>query len=208
MGEPTLYPLFVDLRHLPCLVVGGGAVAAAKAMGLLGAGAQVTVVAPAVLPAVEALDVRIERRPYRRGEAGSYRLVLTTTGLADVDRQVYEDAEAAGVFVNSADDPPHCSFHLPSRWRDGPVSVAVSSAGSSPALARWIRDRIAAEVGTGVGRLGLLLEEARRRLQAQGRPTASVDWTAVLDGPLPDLVRAGRLEEARDLLERVTASPP
>ena len=208
MDEPVLYPVSLDLRDRPCLVVGGGPTAVRKAAGLLAAGARVTVVAPRVDPALADLDVTVEERPYRPGEAAAYRLVLTTTGRPEVDALVHRDAETAGVFVNSADDPPRCSFQLPALWRDGAVAVAVSSGGSSPALGQWLRDRIATEVGPGAGALAELLDEGRRRLQAAGRPTGSVDWAALLEGPLPGLVRAGRLEEARALVARATASPP
>ena len=78
--------------------------------------------------------------------------------------------------------------------------MAVSTGGASPALAIWLRRRAADALGTGLGDLAGLLDEARRRLQAAGRPTSSVDWPAVLDGPLPQLVRDGRLDEARQLL--------
>ena len=87
------------------------------------------------------LDVQI--RPYERGEAAAYRLVVTATGDPDVDGAVYADAEEAGVWVNSADDTEHCTFMLPAVHRDGPVSVAVSTGGTSPALAGWLRGRVA-----------------------------------------------------------------
>lgn len=191
----------------PCLVVGGGAVAARKAAGLVGCGALVTVVAPDVGAAIEALGVTVVRRPYRSGEAGRYRLVFTATGLPEVDAAVAADAEAAGVWVNSADDAAHCTFLLPSVHRDGPVTIAVSTGGASPALATWLRRRIGEAAGPELGPLAGLLEEARRRLQADGRSTETVDWQSLLDGPLPDLVRAGDLPAARALLDRATAQP-
>ena len=112
------------------------------------------------------------------------------------------DARAAGVWVNSADDPAHCTFLLPAVHRDGRVSVAVSTGGASPALASWLRCRLAEACGEGLGALAQALEDARRKIQASGRPTGSVDWRTLLDGPLPRLVREGRLEEARRLLDQ------
>jgi siroheme synthase-like protein len=214
---PALYPVSLDVTGRSCLVVGGGPIAAGKVAGLLAAGAAVTVVAPDVDAAIDALandgaandgaaepggpgSVTVRRRPYRAGEAADYRLVVTATGIAAVDGTVAADAAAAAVWVNSADDPGRCTFHLPSVHRDGPVSVAVSTGGASPALAIWLRRRAADALGTGLGDLAGLLDEARRRLQAAGRPTSSVDWPSVLDGPLPQLVRDGRLDEARQLL--------
>lgn len=212
MGGDELYPVALRLVGRPCLVVGGGPVAARKCAGLVECGARVTVVAPRVDPSIEALGATVVRRPYRSGEAGRYRLVVTATGIPEVDGQVAADADAAGVWVNSADDPDHCTFVLPSVHRDPPVTVAVSTGGASPALAVWLRRRIGEHLGPGVGVLAVLLEEARRDLKAGGLDTGAVDWSALLDGPLPELVRSGDLEAARRLLRRTvadaTAGPP
>lgn len=217
-GDPALYPVALKVAGQPCLVVGGGRVAAGKVTGLVRCGAAVTVVAPEIGDAVSALagssaatgpgSVAMERRPYRDGEAAGYRLVVTATGSAEVDAAVMADAEAAGVWVNSVDDPDHSTFHLPSVHRDGPVVVAVSTGGASPALSIWLRRRAGEVLGTDLGTLAAVLEEARRRLQAAGRPTDSVDWQALLDGPLPQLVADGRLDDARRLLAEATAGPP
>ncbi len=212
-ADPLLYPVSLVVSGRPCLVVGGGTVAAGKVAGLVAAGAEVTVVAPDVDATIDALadpghaatpgrpgSVTVRRRRYRAGEAAGYRLVVTATGIAEVDGAVAADADAAAIWVNSADDPGRCTFHLPSVHRDGPVSVAVSTGGASPALAIWLRRRAADALGPGLGDLAGLLDEARRRLQAAGRPTSAVDWPAVLDGPLPRLVQEGRVDEARQLL--------
>jgi len=219
VNPAPVYPAGLVVRDRPCLVVGGGRVAARKIASLVGCGAAVTVVAPeahealglltqwGVIAAIEGHPLDVQLRPYRAGEAAEYRLVVTATGDADVDAAVYQDAEAAGVWVNSADDPAHCTFVLPAVWRQGPVTVAVSSAGTSPALSGWLRDRAAGALGPSVGLLAELVGEARRSVQAEGRSTESVDWTALLEGPLPDLVRRGDLEGARTLLEKAVASP-
>jgi len=196
------YPVVLDVTDRPCLVVGGGPVAARKAQSLLDCGADVTVVAPEVDPAIEALGVTVERRPYEPGMAGRFRLVVTATGRTEVDGAVAEEADRAGVWVNSADDPDHCTFILPSVHRDGPVTVAVSTGGASPALAVWLRRRLGAEAGEGVGQLADLLAEARHRMRTEGRSTESVDWAALLDGDLPGLVAHGDLDAARDLIDR------
>jgi siroheme synthase-like protein len=203
------YPVSLVVADQPCLVVGGGRVAARKIQGLAAAGAFVTVVAPEIVPAVEELaaehQMTLERRLYRAGEAASYRLVITATGIPEVDALVSADAGAGGVWVNSADDPEHCSFLLPAIHRDGPVTVAVSTGGASPALATWLRRQVADAIGDDVGALAGILETARRNVQASGRSTESVDWQAILDGPLPAMVREGRLDEARRLLGEATA---
>jgi siroheme synthase-like protein len=143
----------------------------------------------------------LEERRYRAGEAADYRLVITATGDPEVDRAVATDAETAGVWVNSADDVDNCTFMLPAVHRDGDVTVAVSTGGASPALAGWLRDRAAAAIGPEAGTLAVLLDEARRNVRAEGRSTEATDWSAILSGPFVDLVRSGRIDEARALLQ-------
>jgi siroheme synthase-like protein len=150
----------------------------------------------------------VERRSYAPGDAARYRLVVTATGLPDVDAEVYADAEAAGVWVNSADDRDHSSFILPAVHRDGAVTVAVSTGGLSPALASWLRDRLADACGDDVGTLAGILGEARARLRAAGRPLDDVDWAGLLQGPLPSLVADGALDAAMALLRAATEIEP
>ena len=195
-GAPG-YPVVLDLDGRPCLVVGGGPVAARRVEGLVAAGGRVTVVAVTTVTAIDDhRSVEVEHRPYRRGEVVGYHLVLTATGVPDVDRAVVADATAAGVLVNSADRAAPGSALLPAVLRDGPVTVAVSTGGASPALARWLRGRLSSALPAEVGAMAELVDEARRSLQAAGRPTESVDWATLLDEILP-LVEAGRIEEAR-----------
>jgi len=210
-----MYPVVLRTEGRRCLVVGGGPVAARKTAELVRCGALVTVVAPAVDPAIDALAdtggpgaVRVERRLYRDDEAADYRLVVTATGLVDVDRRVAADADAARVWVNSADDAAHCTFILPSVHRDGSVSVAVSTGGASPAMASWLRRRIAETLGDDLGVLADLLAEARHQLMTEGRPTTTVDWAALLDGPLPGLVRDGDIDGARALVAEAAGLAP
>ncbi|HVC69794.1 MAG TPA: bifunctional precorrin-2 dehydrogenase/sirohydrochlorin ferrochelatase [Acidimicrobiales bacterium] len=216
--DADLYPVSLVVAGRRCLVVGGGRVAARKIASLLSCGAAVTVVAPEAHVAVGLLagegafdrlvgpHPEVHLRPYRAGEAAGYRLVVTATGDPAVDAAVFRDAEDAGVWVNSADDPEHCSFVLPAVSRDGPVTIAVSTGGSSPALASWLRRRIADALGPGLGPLASLLDEARRRIHDRGASTETVDWETLLDGPLADLVRQGKGAEAQKLLDRAVDS--
>src|SRR5271163_216764 len=175
---PPLYPVSLDVSGRSCLVVGGGKVAARKARALLDCGAAVTVIAPSLGDDMEALVPALhglERREYGEGDASTYRLVVTATGIPEVDGAVYADAEAAGVWTNSADDLAHCSFILPAVHRDGAVTVSVSTGGLSPALASWLRNQLAAASGGGLDALARLLSEARQRLRDEGRSSETVD---------------------------------
>jgi len=199
-APPPYYPVSLDIAGRSCLVVGGGKVAARKAGTLLDCGAVLTVIAPALGDDMEALVPSLhalERREYGRGDASAFRLVITATGIPEVDGAVYADAEAAGVWANSADDVAHCSFILPAVHRDGPVTVSVSTGGLSPALASWLRTRLAADCGDGLGIVAELLGEARANLKRAGLRSDAVDWMQLLDGPLPALVRAGDIDKAR-----------
>jgi precorrin-2 dehydrogenase/sirohydrochlorin ferrochelatase len=212
MASPApLYPVSLMVSGRRCLVVGGGAVAARKVEGLLDCGARVTVVAPEVSEAVHALGnglagtdstggLTVETRPYRSPEAADYRLVVTATGHPEVDHAVFADADAAGVWVNSADDVGNCSFLMPAVHRAGTVTVAVSTAGASPTLARWLRTRAAATLDFDVAVVAELLDEARSLVKETGRPTESLDWGKILDSQVVPLVRQGRTDEARAVL--------
>ena len=204
--ELPQYPVNLVLEGRSCLVVGGGVVARRKAEGLLACGAAVTVVAPEVEPQLAALPVRIERRRYEEGEAARYRLVIAATGDPAVNQRVYDDGEAAGVWVNAADDPERCSFTLPSVMRRGPLQVTVSTGGHSPAMAVWLRRRLEEELGAEYEVLLRLLSEIRATIQGAGGSTDEVNWTSALDSNMLDLIRAGDIGKARERLEACLSS--
>lgn len=201
---PT-YPVNLVVEGRPVLVVGGGRVATGKVRRLVEAGAAVTVVAPEVSDEIGAMagehgGITIERRPYAPGEVAGYRLAVTATGTP-VDAQVFADGEATGVWVNSADDPANCSFTLPAVARRGPIQLAVSTGGRSPALASWLRARLEAELGPEYEALLEILNDEREALRSNGTPTEGLAWREALDSGLLDLVRQGRIAEARERLQ-------
>jgi siroheme synthase-like protein len=183
--EAALYPVGLVVAGRPCLVVGAGRIAARKVDGLRACGADVTVIAPEISDEIAARDdVEIVRRPYEPGDVAGYQLVITATGDPDVDEAVFADAEAGGIWANSADDPDHCSFLLPAVLRRGPVVVSVATGGNSPALATWLRDRLAEEVGEDVARVALELADERRRLHTRGESTEGRDWRPLIESRL------------------------
>ena len=208
--DVPLYPVNLLVAGRRVLVVGGGAVAADKARGLLAAGAVVHVVGTRVADDIRRLDLTWEERPYERGEVVGYRLAVAATDDQAVNQAVFDDGEAAGVWVNAADDPERCSYTLPARLDQGRVLVTVSTGGHSPALASWLRDQLAGTVDAAVDTLAELLSETRLELLAEGRRAAPTDWRTALDSGMLDLVRAGRLDEARKLLRASVhpAAPP
>ena len=210
------YPVVLTVAGRRCLVVGAGPVATRKARGLIQAGARVTVVAPHCSEAMQRLvqdravdgpapeagtgTVELDLRSYRPGEAAGYALVVTATGKAAVDAQVVVDAGAAGVLVNTADGNTPGTVTLPAVHRQGAITIGVSTGGTSPALARWLRDRIAADLPPELVTVAQLLEEVRHRHLA-GPPAEAVDWAALIE-QLASMVAAGRTEEARARLLR------
>ena len=202
MAEPDdQYPVNLNIGGWRCLVVGGGQVAVGKVAELVACGARVDVVAPEVDPAIEdAGGVEIFHRPYRAGEAADYRLVVTATDSSDVNRAVFVDAEEAGVLVNSADDPPNCTFTLPARVRRGDLLVTVSTSGKSPALASWMRRQFEDQLGPEYTELLDILAEARADLVASGRKVEASGWQLALDSGMLELIREGRTTEAKERL--------
>ena len=158
MSEKRYYMACLDLEGRDVLVVGGGSVALEKVEGLLTCGARVTVVAPRIFVDVERLDVKLRRREYRSDDLDGRFLVVAATSVTEVNRRVFSDAEARGLLCNVVDVPDLCSFILPAVHRQGPIAVAVSTGGASPALAQRLRDDVAALVGP---RHASLAEELR-----------------------------------------------
>jgi siroheme synthase-like protein len=178
-------------------------VAVRKASGLIAAGAEVHVVAREVGAEMRSLagTATVEERPYRRGDVAGYWLAIAATGDPETNQAVYDDGERAGVWVNSADDPERCAFVLPAVARQGPVAVAVSTSGRSPALASWLKAHAAEHMGPELAELAELLAGMRARLKAAGRSTEEVNWRPALDWAMLDLVRSGRRDEAKERLE-------
>ena len=173
------YPVVLDLHGVPVLVVGAGPVAIRKIAGLVAAGADVRVVAPEIdgqLDRDEVADVR--ERVYETGDLDGVRIVVTATGVEAVDAAVAADARAGGIWVNAADQPADCDFILPAIARQGPVSVAVSTDGKSPALAARLRDRIASLLTPALATLAEDLAAERSAIRSSGGSTEDREWSA------------------------------
>lgn len=201
------YPVNLLVDGRPCLVVGGGTVAARKVAGLRVCGARVHVVAPAVSDHVRSQPgVTWDERPYRAEDLSGRMLVIAATDDPAVNAAVYQDAEAAGIWVNGADDPAHCSFTLPSVVRRGDLQIAVSTAGRSPALAVWLRERFEAEIGPEYAVLLDLLAEERESIRAAGGSTEQIDWRSALDSDMLGLIQSGDVMHARERLHTCLSS--
>lgn len=196
IGEMAfLYPVFLDLEGVAVLLVGGGQIASRKAEGLVAAGARLTVVAPMVLPELAATAADVRERGYAAEDLAGHQLVITATDAPAVNAQVAADARAAGVWVNSADDPENCSFILPAIARRGPLIAALSTGGASPALAGRLRDQIATTVLTPAAEVAAIeLARQRAEIHAAGGSTELVDWTDRVTAALEGSVSEGGAE--------------
>jgi uroporphyrin-III C-methyltransferase/precorrin-2 dehydrogenase/sirohydrochlorin ferrochelatase len=199
------FPIFLDLAGRDALVVGGGPVAARKADLLARAGARVTFVAPGLAPAAAALVAGGRAR--HRAEAfapdmiAGNAVVIAATDSLRVNESVSRAAGAIGVPVNVVDDAALSSFIMPSVIDRAPVTIAVSTGGVAPVLARLLRARIEAAVPAGFGRLARLAARLRRtvRLSLPDLGARRRFWEGVFEGRVAELVFAGREDEAEAL---------
>ncbi len=210
------FPAFLKIDGKPCLLVGGGEVAARKARLLLAAGARLTVVAPELGATASAMvaagRARHVARRFRDDDVDGHWLVVSATGDPVVEKRVHDVAERARVFCNAVDDIGNCSYITPAIVDRSPVVVAISSAGTAPVLARRIRNRIEQLLPIKLGQLARfaggwrervagVLTDFRKRLRF---------WEQVFDGNVAAAVYAGEREAAddivRELLEASSAS--
>jgi precorrin-2 dehydrogenase/sirohydrochlorin ferrochelatase len=212
MLDTPFYIACLKLRGRRCLVIGGGALGLEKAEGLLACDGDVTVIAPEVGPELHELaaegSIRWEQRAYAGPEdlEGSF-MVIACTDDTDTNIAIYEDAERRAMLVNIVDVPPLCNFILPAIVRTGPLAIAISTAGASPALAKRMKREISAQFGEDYARLAVMLNDVRG--WAKGTLPTYQDrkdfFESIVNGE-PDpiaLIRAG--EETR-LLEIIEAA--
>jgi siroheme synthase-like protein len=208
MLETPLYIACLRLDGRPCLVVGGGEVGLEKVEGLLACGARVTLVAPEVEPALETYaregSIEWRQRPYRNEDLDGMFLAIAATSDTDVNIAVFGEAERRTMLVNVVDVPPLCNFILPAIVRNGPLAIAISTAGASPALAKRMKAEIAEQFGEPYARLAILLNDARGWAKST-LPTyqdRKAFFESIVNGdPDPvELLRQGHEDAVRDLI--------
>jgi siroheme synthase-like protein len=199
----VFYPVYLNLEERRCVVIGGGQVAEQKVLGLLSAGAQVTVISPEVGGRLAELGaqgvIQLIKRFYRRGDLAGAFLAVAGTDDRSVNHVVWEEAEERGILLNAVDDLPHCNFIAPAIYRQGDLTVAVSTAGKSPALAARVRDRLSALIGPDYATFLELLGEVRPKVAARVPDSASraALWHRIVDSDVLEFVRRGDIAGAR-----------
>ena len=208
MLDTPFYIACLRLTGRRCLVVGGGDIGLEKVEGLLACDADVTLVAPEAHPALRELaaegSIGWERRAYEPDDLDGCLIAIAATNDTDVNIAVFNDAERRAMLVNVVDVPPRCNFILPAIVRTGPLAVAISTAGASPALAKRMKREISELFGEPYADLAVLLNDARG--WAKGTLPTYQDRKEFFEGivngdPDPiELLRAGRAAEVRDLI--------
>jgi precorrin-2 dehydrogenase/sirohydrochlorin ferrochelatase len=208
MLDTPFYIACLRLTGRRCLVVGGGNVGLEKVEGLLACDANVTLVAPDAHPELVQLalegSIRWERRPYEASDLEGCLIAIAATNLSEVNIRVFEDAEERAMLVNVVDVPPLCNFILPAIVRTGPLAIAISTAGASPALAKRMKREIGEAFGEAYAQLAVLLNDARG--WAKGTLPTYQDrkefFESIVNGePDPiELLRAGDARAVVDLI--------
>jgi siroheme synthase-like protein len=208
MLATPFYIACLKLKGRRCVVVGGGEIGLEKVEGLLSCDGDVTLVAPEAVGELEALaregSIRWERRDYRPEDLEGSFMVIASTDDTDVNIGIYEDAERRAMLVNVVDVPPLCNFILPAIVRTGPLAIAISTAGASPALAKRMKREVGELFGEEYATLAVMLNDARG--WAKGTLPTYQDRKAFFEGivngePDPiELLRAGDARAVQDII--------
>jgi siroheme synthase-like protein len=215
MLETPFYIACLRLKGRRCVVVGGGEVGLEKVEGLLACDGEVTLVAPEAHPELVQLalegSIRWERREYQPADLDGCLIAIAATGDTDVNIRVFEDAEERSMLVNVVDVPPLCNFILPAIVRTGPLAIAISTAGASPALAKRMKREISELFGEPYALLAILLNDARGWAKST-LPTYAERkefFESIVNGePDPiELLRNGDVQAVRELIEAAQRAP-
>lgn len=209
------YPVLLNLKNKNVVVIGGGEVALRKAKDLLEAGAFIKIIAPKIheeLTKICGENPLWVNREYHQGDLEGAVLVFSATDDAETNRQVFAEAEARGIFINSVDDPAHCSFIIPSSFTRGDLVVTVSTSGSSPSLAAKIRRDIEKAIPENIEEILSAMRAAREILKNNSSfsSLSSADRGDLLkkissdDGLLHELVQHHKNRSIAEFLARIS----
>ena len=203
------YPIFLDIRNRNCLVVGGGEVGTRKVNTLMACGAKVTVISPVISPQLTTLcdqgQIVAKSRTYRHTDLDGMFLVISATDDDALNRSISREAEHRQMLCNIADQPDKCNFILPSIINRDDLTIAISTAGQSPAFAKHLRQQLSTQFGPEYGRFLALMGAIRQHLLSREHaPEAHKPlFEALIKEGLLDLIRENRTDAIDVLLVRV-----
>ncbi|MDR5694594.1 MAG: bifunctional precorrin-2 dehydrogenase/sirohydrochlorin ferrochelatase [Armatimonadota bacterium] len=205
------YPVYLNLRNRLCVVVGGDAEAESRVRALLASAARVRVIAAEVNEELRRLategQIELIAREYRSGDLAGAFLVIATTTDPKTNEAIWQEANQEKALLNIAGDSAHCTFMIPAILRRGNLCITVSTCGLSPALARRIRDRLAAEFGPEYGRFVEMLGQLRPRVVAAipSFDRRKAFWYKLVDSEILELLQRGEEAAAWIRAEQILA---
>ena len=200
----SLLPLFIDIKDKPCLIAGGGKIAARKLKMLCKAEASVTVIAPAICDEIKSLcenhSITLHQRKFSDSDIGNQRLIIAATSDVSLNKHISNLAKENDILVNVADDFKRGDVVLPSVIDRSPIQIAVTTGGASPVLARLLRRNLERCTPSAYGSLASLVEKYRQEASntIQDGDSRRRFWEEVLQGPISEMVLAGKVEEAEE----------
>ncbi|MGA2463587.1 MAG: bifunctional precorrin-2 dehydrogenase/sirohydrochlorin ferrochelatase [Thermodesulfobacteriota bacterium] len=202
---PIYYPIFLNIQGKRCVVIGGGKVALRKVKMLLDCRANVSVISPKPHPDIAKLSkeraIHLIQREYETQDLKGAVMAIVCTDVKEINRKVADEAKKTGILVNVADDPGPSDFIIPAFFRRGNLTLAVSTSGKSPALARKIRTKLEKSFGEEYASLLSLIGEVRSTLKEKGYIVDAEAWQEALDlDLLIQLVRSGQRKKAKVIL--------
>ena len=195
------YPIFLEMEGRPCLVIGGGKEAQRKVTGLMAAGGRVTVIAPKLTRDLQAMlaagEIECVQREYQDGDVEGYDVCMVATDDGAVNGDVAAEGKRRGIWVNAADDTKNCDFILPAVIRRGSITIAASTGGTSPALARRLREELEAYLTEEMPALADLLGDVRSDLRPRGIVPDADLWQDAIDEDLRVLLAQRKYRQAK-----------
>ena len=195
------YPIFLDIKRKPCVVIGGGNVAERKVLSLLDAGARVLVISPELTPALKKLASKKKigycPKSYERGDLKGFFLAYSATNNSRVNKAVFKEAKEQAVLLNVVDVPELCNFIVPAVVDRGDLLIAISTSGKSPAMAKKIRQQLEKEFGSEYGVFLGIMGKVRDKLLTISKESDKNKkiFENIVNSPMLEWIRQGRKKE-------------
>lgn len=210
--ENKYYPIFINLKHKKCIIIGGGHVAERKVKGLIDTGAHIIIVSPYItdelaLLAKEGKIIHLKKN-YEKNDIKDAFLVIGATDSRNVNEEIRNDCRKHDIPANIVDSPEDCTFTVPSVIKRGPLTITISTDGKSPALSKKIRKEIENIYGEEYGKFAVLLGNLRERIQKEipeEKERKSL-WEKLLEANIPSLIKEGKDKEIEELVEKIIKS--